>query len=33
MKYIPDLKKEHLVQVQEMADDANPEEVINVDID
>ena len=30
MKYIPDLKKEHLVQ--EMADDANPE-VINVDVD
>ena len=30
MKYIPDLKKEHLVQ--EMADDANPE-VINLDVD
>ena len=25
MKYMTDLKKEHLAQVQEMADDANPE--------
>ena len=25
MKYMTDLKKEHLAQIQEVADDANPE--------